>query len=94
MRRFPGPRAALRIERPPFRAYPVRPGITFTYLGVAVDRRARVLDRSGAQLPGLWAAGEVMAGNILREGYLGGFGLTIGTVFGRIAGREAALAKA
>jgi tricarballylate dehydrogenase len=81
---------ALRIERSPFRAYPLRPGVTFTYLGVAVDRRARVLDGSGAPLSGVWAAGEVMAGNILREGYLGGFGLTIGTVFGRIAGREAA----
>jgi tricarballylate dehydrogenase len=81
---------ALPIDRPPFRAYPLRPGITFTYLGVAVDRRARVLDRVGAPLAGLFAAGEVMAGTILREGYLGGFGLTIGTVFGRIAGREAA----
>ena len=81
---------ALPIDRPPFRAYPLRPGVTFTYLGVAVDRQARVLDRSGAHLPGVYAAGEVMAGNILRQGYLGGFGLTIGTVFGRIAGREAA----
>ena len=80
----------LPIDRPPFRAYPLRPGVTFTYLGVAVDRQARVLDRSGAHLPGVYAAGEVMAGNILRQGYLGGFGLTIGTVFGRIAGTEAA----
>ena len=38
----------------------------------------------------LWAAGEIMAGSILGEGYLAGFGMTIGTVFGRIAGREAA----
>ena len=81
---------ALPLDRPPFRAYPVRPGITFTYLGVAVDRQARVLDGGGDPFPGLYAAGEVMAGNILRQGYLGGFGLTIGTVFGRIAGREAA----
>lgn len=81
---------ALPIDRPPYRAYPLRPGITFTYLGVAVDRLARVLDRAGDPLPGVYAAGEVMAGNILRHGYLGGFGLTIGTVFGRIAGREAA----
>lgn len=81
---------ALRLDRPPFRAYPLRPGVTFTYLGVAVDRQARVLDGSGRPLPGLYAAGEAMAGNILRQGYLGGFGLTIGTVFGRIAGREAA----
>ncbi|HEX6548212.1 MAG TPA: FAD-dependent tricarballylate dehydrogenase TcuA [Candidatus Dormibacteraeota bacterium] len=81
---------ALPIDRPPFRAYPLRPGITFTYLGVAVDRAARVLDAGGQPLRGVFAAGEIMAGNILRQGYLGGFGLTIGTVFGRIAGREAA----
>lgn len=81
---------ALPLDRPPLRAYPLRPGITFTYLGVAVDRQARVLDRAGEPLPGVFAAGEAMAGNILRQGYLGGFGLTIGTVFGRIAGREAA----
>jgi tricarballylate dehydrogenase len=82
---------ALPLDRPPFRAYPLRPGITFTYLGVAVDRRARVLAQGGEPLPGIYAAGEVMAGNILRQGYLGGFGLTIGTVFGRIAGQEAAV---
>jgi tricarballylate dehydrogenase len=81
---------ALPIDRPPFRAYPLRPGITFTYLGVAVDRRARLLGRDGEPFPGVFAAGEIMAGNILRQGYLGGFGLTIGSVFGRIAGREAA----
>jgi tricarballylate dehydrogenase len=81
---------ALPLDSPPFCAYPLRPGITFTYLGVAVDRRARVLSEGGEPLVGVYAAGEVMAGNILREGYLGGFGLTIGTVFGRIAGREAA----
>ncbi|HEY8367832.1 MAG TPA: FAD-dependent tricarballylate dehydrogenase TcuA [Thermodesulfobacteriota bacterium] len=78
------------IDRPPFWAYPLRPGITFTYLGVAVDDHARVLFRSGEPSPNVFAAGEVMAGNILGRGYLAGFGLTIGTVFGRIAGREAA----
>jgi tricarballylate dehydrogenase len=81
---------ALAIAQPPFAAYTVRPGITFTYLGVGVDSQARVLLSSGAPLPGLYAAGEIMAGNILRTGYLAGFGMTIGTVFGRIAGREAA----
>ncbi len=44
---------------------------------------------AGAPLPGVFAAGEVMAGNILGRGYLAGFGMTIGSVFGRIAGREA-----
>ena len=82
---------ALRLDSPPFYAYPLRPGITFTYLGVAVDGRARVLKRDGTVFPNVFAAGEIMAGMILRHGYLGGFGMTIGTVFGRIAGREAAL---
>lgn len=81
---------ALPVDRPPFHAYPVRPGVTFTYLGVAVDRRARVLDAGGIPFPGVYAAGEIMAGNLLLRGYLAGFGMTIGTVFGRIAGREAA----
>ncbi len=81
---------ALQLDSPPFYAYPLRPGITFTYLGVAVDRRARVLKRDGSAFPNVFAAGEIMAGMILRHGYLGGFGMTIGTVFGRIAGREAA----
>ncbi len=81
---------AVALDRPPFWAYPLRPGITFTYLGVAVDERARVITGDGRPSPNIFAAGEVMAGNILGRGYLAGFGLTIGTVFGRIAGREAA----
>ena len=51
---------------------------------------AQVLRQDGRPYPNIFAAGEVMAGNILGRGYLAGFGLTIGTVFGRIAGREAA----
>jgi tricarballylate dehydrogenase len=81
---------ALTIDRPPFYAYPLCPGITFTYLGVAVDEQARVLMQDGSPADNVFAAGEVMAGNILGRGYLAGFGMTIGTVFGRIAGREAA----
>jgi tricarballylate dehydrogenase len=81
---------ALPIDHPPYYAFAVRPGITFTYLGVAVDRHAHVLKRDGGPFPNLFGAGEVMAGNILRRGYLGGFGMTIGTVFGRIAGASAA----
>ncbi len=81
---------ALALDRPPFWAYPLRPGITFTYLGVTVDDRARVIMQGGRSAPDIFAAGEVMAGNILGRGYLAGFGLTIGTVFGRIAGKEAA----
>jgi len=81
---------AQRIDTPPFLAYPLRPGITFTYLGVRVDERARVVLQSGEASRNIFGAGEVMAGNILRHGYLAGLGMTIGTVFGRIAGQEAA----
>jgi tricarballylate dehydrogenase len=81
---------AQRIDTPPFRGYPLRPGITFTYLGVRVDDRARALRTSGEPFPGVYAAGEIMAGNILRKGYIAGIGMTIGTVFGRIAGESAA----
>ena len=78
------------IDRPPFRAYTLRPGITFTYLGVRVNRDARMVMADGTASPNLFAAGEVMAGNVLGEGYLAGIGMTIGSVFGRIAGEEAA----
>lgn len=78
------------IDTPPYIAYPLRPGITFTYLGVKVDASARVCRGDGRPFRNLFAAGEIMAGNILGRGYLAGFGMTIGTVFGRIAGQEAA----
>lgn len=78
------------IDTPPYYGYPLRPGITFTYLGVAVDQQARVIMEDGRPARNIFAAGEIMAGNILGKGYLAGFGLTIGSVFGRIAGREAA----
>ncbi|MDU8945426.1 FAD-dependent tricarballylate dehydrogenase TcuA [Ovoidimarina sediminis] len=77
------------INEPPFYGYTLRPGVTFTYLGLKVDRTARVSTAAGP-LDNVWAAGETMAGSILGEGYLAGFGMTIGTVFGRIAGQEAA----
>jgi len=78
-----------RLDRPPFLAFPLRVGVTFTYFGVAVNERTQVLSREGSPLANIFAAGEIMAGNILTDGYLAGFGLTIGGVFGRIAGREA-----
>ncbi|MGH9253969.1 MAG: FAD-dependent tricarballylate dehydrogenase TcuA [Vicinamibacterales bacterium] len=81
---------AQRLDTPPFWGYPLRPGITFTYLGVKVDDRARVLMANGTPARNIYAAGEIMAGNILRRGYIAGIGMTIGTVFGRIAGEEAA----
>ncbi|WP_300037506.1 FAD-dependent tricarballylate dehydrogenase TcuA [uncultured Roseobacter sp.] len=77
------------ISEPPFYGYSLRPGVTFTYLGLKVDETARVTGPAG-RMDNLWAAGEIMAGSILGQGYLAGFGMTIGTVFGQIAGREAA----
>jgi len=77
------------ITDPPFYGYTLRTGVTFTYLGLKVDETARVSGPDG-RLENVWAAGEIMAGSILGKGYLAGFGMTIGTVFGRIAGREAA----
>ena len=79
------------IDTPPFRGYALRPGITFTYLGLKVDERAAV-HFGGEASPNLFTAGEMMAGNILGEGYTAGVGMSIGTAFGRIAGREAARA--
>lgn len=77
------------ITEPPFYGYSLRTGVTFTYLGLKVDAKAQC-SIQGAKISNLWAAGETMAGSILGQGYLAGFGMTIGTVFGRIAGKEAA----
>ncbi|MGE3628105.1 MAG: FAD-dependent tricarballylate dehydrogenase TcuA, partial [Hyphomicrobiales bacterium] len=81
---------AVPIDAPPYRAFPLRPGITFTYLGTRVNRNARMVMQDGKPSANMFAAGEIMAGNILGKGYLAGFGMTIGGVFGRIAGEEAA----
>jgi tricarballylate dehydrogenase len=80
------------IDTPPYYGFALCPGVTFTYLGVKVDDEARVGLQDGQRADNLFAAGEVMAGNILGKGYLAGIGMTIGTVFGRIAGMHAARA--
>ena len=77
------------LDQPPYYGYQLRPGVTFTYLGLKVSDTAQVHSPEGP-ITNLWAAGEIMAGSILGQGYLAGFGMTIGTVFGRIAGKEAA----
>jgi tricarballylate dehydrogenase len=82
---------ANRLEVPPFVAYQVTCGITFTFGGVRIDSQARVIDVDGAPIPGLTACGEMAAG-IFYFNYPGGSGLTNGAVFGRIAGRGAATA--
>jgi tricarballylate dehydrogenase len=79
------------IDTPPFYGYTLKPGVTFTYLGLWVDEDAAV-HFGGKPSANLFAAGEVMAGNVLGQGYTAGVGMTIGTVFGRIAGASAARA--
>lgn len=82
---------ALPIDRGPFYGYAVRPGVTFTYLGLKTDETAAV-HFSGVPSPNLFVAGEMMAGNVLGRGYAAGIGMAIGTVFGRAAGVQAAQA--
>jgi tricarballylate dehydrogenase len=79
------------IDTPPFYGYALRPGVTFTYLGLKTDAQARVYF-SGAPSDNLFVAGEMMAGNVLGQGYTAGVGMSIGTAFGRIAGEQAARA--
>lgn len=81
---------ARRLEKGPFYAYPVRPGITFTYLGVKVNHEGRVIMADGSPAQNIFAAGEIMAGNVLGQGYAAGIGMTIGSVFGRLSGNAAA----
>jgi tricarballylate dehydrogenase len=81
---------AQRLDKPPFYGVAMRPGITFTYMGVAVNADARVTATDGSPFENVFAAGEIMSGNILSTGYLAGFGMTIGSVWGRRAGTMAA----
>lgn len=77
------------IDVPPFYGYALRPGITFTYLGLKTNDQARV-HFEGVPSDNLFVAGEMMAGNVLGKGYTAGVGMSIGTAFGRIAGTQAA----
>ena len=77
------------IDTAPFYGYALRPGITFTYLGLKVNDQAAV-HFGGAPSDNLFVAGEMMAGNVLGKGYTAGVGMSIGTAFGRIAGTQAA----
>ncbi|MNQ97316.1 Fumarate reductase flavoprotein subunit precursor [compost metagenome] len=79
------------IDTAPFYGYALRPGITFTYLGLKVDDTAAVRFND-VPSDNLFVAGEMMAGNVLGKGYTAGVGMSIGTAFGRIAGTRAAAA--
>jgi tricarballylate dehydrogenase len=86
----PKTRAAVALTAPPFAAYPLRPGVTFTHFGVAVDDQLRILQNDGTVARNVFAAGMIMAANVLGDGYLAGLGVTLATVFGRLAGEAAA----
>ena len=76
---------AQRIDKSPFRAFPVTGGITFTYGGLKINENGSVLDIHNKPIVGLYACGELVGG-VFFNGYPGGSGLTSGAVFGRIAG--------
>jgi tricarballylate dehydrogenase len=80
---------AQALDTPPYYAFAVTCGITFTFGGLRIDKEGRVLDRIGMPLPGLHAAGELVGG-LFYHNYPGGSGLMAGSVFGRLAGRSAA----
>ena len=79
------------VDEPPFEAYAVTCGITFTFGGLRIDTEGQVLDTESEPIPGLYAAGELVGG-IFYFNYPGGSGLTSGSVFGRIAGASAGTA--
>ncbi|MFQ5937443.1 MAG: FAD-dependent tricarballylate dehydrogenase TcuA [Acidiferrobacterales bacterium] len=79
------------IDEPPFEAYAVTCGITFTFGGLRINENAQVIDSDDIPIPGLYAAGELVGG-LFYFNYPGGSGLMAGSVFGRIAGTCAATA--
>jgi tricarballylate dehydrogenase len=81
------------IDTPPFEAYQVTCGVTFTFGGLRIDTSARVIDTEGEPVPGLFAAGELVGG-LFYFNYPGGTGLLSGAVFGRLAGNSAGQAAA
>ncbi len=81
---------AQRLDQPPYEAYAVTTGITFTFGGLKISNDAQVEDTTGQPIPGLFAAGEIVGG-LFYHNYASGTGLMSGAVFGRLAGRSAAL---
>jgi tricarballylate dehydrogenase len=82
---------AQALDTPPYVGYAVTTGITFTFGGLKIDDAGRVIDCEQRAIPGLYAAGELVGG-LFYHNYPGGAGLMAGAVFGRIAGRSAAMA--
>jgi tricarballylate dehydrogenase len=77
------------LDTPPYEAYAVTTGITFTFGGLKITNDAEVEDTTGRPIPGLFAAGEIVGG-LYYHNYASGTGLMAGAVFGRISGRNAA----
>ena len=83
---------ANKLDKPPYEAYQITCGITFTFGGLKVDHRSgQVVDTDEHPIPGLYAAGELVGG-LFFFNYPGGTGLTSGAVFGRLAGTSAGAA--
>ncbi|MGI5285771.1 FAD-binding protein [Nonomuraea polychroma] len=76
---------AIPLVCPPYYAFPVTCGITFTFGGLHADTHGQVLHETGEPIPGLFVCGE-MLGGLFSGNYPGGTGLTSGAVFGRRAG--------
>jgi tricarballylate dehydrogenase len=80
---------AQRLDTPPYYAFPVACGITFTFGGIGITENGAALDTRGNVISGLFAAGEITGGSFFHN-YPGGSGLMKGAVFGRVAGTSAA----
>lgn len=80
---------AQKLDTPPFSAYAVTGGITFSFGGLKINERAQVLSTAWSPIPGLYTCGE-MVGGLFHHNYPGGSGLMSGAVFGKIAGANAA----
>jgi len=80
---------AIKLESPPYFAYSVTGGITFTFGGLKINEKAQVIGTDWRPLPGLFTCGE-MVGGLFYDNYPAGTGLVSGATFGRIAGRQAA----
>jgi tricarballylate dehydrogenase len=80
---------AVALDTPPYHAYHVTTGVTFTFGGVKISKLGEVEDLYGRIIPGLYAAGE-MVGGLFFHNYASGTGLMSGATFGRLAGRSAA----
>ncbi|MCH7801836.1 MAG: FAD-binding protein, partial [Chloroflexi bacterium] len=80
---------AIRLDTPPYVAFTVTGGITYTYGGLKIDTNSRVLNNDDQPIEGLYAAGEIVGG-IFYHNSLRAAGLMHGAVFGKIAGQQAA----